>query len=1220
MNRKVDLWKIALWCLRAVACLPVALYGYAFFCCIQTTLSLFGWTIENPGDLSIPLLVGLGALAGSLQPWRWTDRRACGFLLGLFLFFFIVLFHPHVGSDASYYYANLRSLWLDGDLNFYEEAFRSMGMEYLGSLHEKGYTYNGFSIGPAFFWTPFFLLGQGFCRLVNLFSTRFACDGHDGLVLGLVCASSALYALAGMGICYRFLRRWVSAGSAAWAVALGVFASPLLLYGFHEGAYSHALGFFLGSAVMAVWWKRYQATTKADGTPPVSPSAALGLVCGLAILVRWQSGFYLLFPLIDLAGQIVRILKYREDRLKAFAKLTEAYCAFALGLSIAVLPQLAVWRIQTGRWLHIPQGEGYLSSWWSPHVGKVLFSPLHGLFSWHPVLLLAALGIPFLWTRHRSLMTRTLLVLLAQLYINSVVEDWWAGGSFGQRRFSASLPLLIVPLGLGLDWMIQGSLRMKRGSGIRIALGILLAFLMLANLVLLVQYMKGPIGAMGQLNYGPFLKSWVVQKDNAFFRLQAVLVYMPLLNALAYGLLFLDGRLLLAGLGPIVPFGFGAWAALCPRALRRVPGTGWVEKRWGLIGAGLLLSFSAAIAWAGWRTEPLWVVNLKPDVPYGNVRLLKVNRSAGYEGGYIDRRLSIQKGLSVRLDRLVEATEVILVSYLVDSGYPDPGMPIARLSVRGEGGQTFTADVLSGIHTAPADAEIESVAYPAIARTWRPARQAPFNAHSWHARWPLPQGLRVEEIELSVIHPQALLQVDGIALAPGKAGREVEWSTLARRRFPLDFSSICNTAYDHNIFVPFDNTTYSHFQFRSGFIYRGNVRFDLYPPYGESKRWNALTTCCSDGQTWRIPIEPGKEIEAIHIAYAAGLIRTRNRVPLAEIVLIHNSGRTQVRAISANREAFDYLHGYRPGGSTIEGGGSGYMYDGKVSALTIEVERKSDPVVALEIKDTNGKSPAGLSILAMTAILTQPPKGQEASILKTEMDRPEAFVALAFNPLTGGFVIGGDRGTLYEYSSEGGRRTVELREGRIADGVWGGEDQGYLVLYEDGSVYSLAQGIRDGVVPLRLTQTAVAIEASPDGLGYYVLADDGEVFPVGGPAFPGWDRGVADRFVSFVLKDTLWYGLTCKGFVVTAGDSPSFRIPREARWNWDIGRDLLVTGEGLILLDGFGGLHSLGGEESWSFTGYRTEDFYTALCRLPEGSIAILDREGMLHRVGKPSR
>jgi 4-amino-4-deoxy-L-arabinose transferase-like glycosyltransferase len=99
-----------------------------------------------------------------------------------------------------------------------------------------------------------------------------------------------------MGICYRFLRRWVSAGSAGWAVALGVFASPLLLYAFHEGAYSHALGFFLGSAVVAVWWKRYQATTKADGTPPVFPSGALGLVCGLAILVRWQSGIYLLFP------------------------------------------------------------------------------------------------------------------------------------------------------------------------------------------------------------------------------------------------------------------------------------------------------------------------------------------------------------------------------------------------------------------------------------------------------------------------------------------------------------------------------------------------------------------------------------------------------------------------------------------------------------------------------------------------------------------------------------------------------------------------------------------------------------------------------------------------------------------------------------------------------------------------------------------------------------
>jgi hypothetical protein len=477
--------------------------------------------------------------------------------------------------------------------------------------------------------------------------------------------------------------------------------------------------------------------------------------------------------------------------------------------------------------------------------------------------------------------------------------------------------------------------------------------------------------------------------------------------------------------------------------------------------------------------------------------------------------------------------------------------------------------------------------------------------------------MRAKEIDLTVLYPEASLQVDGIALAPSESRGKEKTAERVARCLPLEFSTQCNAAYDHNIFVPFDNTTYSHYQFRSGSLYQGGVRLDLYPSYEVSKRWNALTTCCSDGRTWRIPVEPPRNMESLHLAFAAGLIRTRERVPLAEIVLVHASGQRQIRPIQSNREAFDYLHGYRPSGSTIEGGASGYMYDGKVSALAIEVERKDDPVLAIEIKDANGKSPAGLSILAMTAVLAQEPVKQAAPSERAMEATRESFVALACDGMTGSLAIGGDRGTLYELSSEGERRAIEIRPGRIADAVWGGEDQGYLILFEDGTVYSLSQKIRDGLVPLRLSQRAVDIEMSPDGLGYYVLADGGEVFPVGASAFPGWDRAVADRFVAFGYWDRVWYGLTCKGFVVSAGDSPPFQIPKEARWNWDIARDLLVTEQGLLLLDGFGGLHSLGGEATWSFEGYRTEDFYTALMLHVRWRRCDPGPEGMVHRRGE---
>ena len=199
----------------------------------------------------------------------------------------------------------------------------------------------------------------------------------------MVCASSALYGFAGMVLCWRLLKQWVSSGIAAWATLLVVFASPLLLYLFHEGAYSHALGFFMGTAVVVLWWKRYEEISKPDSTPTLKLSASFGLVLGLAMLIRWQSAIFLIFPGFDFLSQAVRIFKNWEKEKKSIGRWLSSNAVLLLFLGIAIFPQLAVWKVQTGHWLHVPQGEGYFPNWWQPRVDKVLFSRLHGLFSWH---------------------------------------------------------------------------------------------------------------------------------------------------------------------------------------------------------------------------------------------------------------------------------------------------------------------------------------------------------------------------------------------------------------------------------------------------------------------------------------------------------------------------------------------------------------------------------------------------------------------------------------------------------------------------------------------------------------------------------------------------------------------------------------------------------------------------------------------------------------------
>jgi len=280
--------------------------------------------------LSVPFLCALSVLTLSLRPWTWGDGSVKRLLLALFLGLFCLLFHAHTGSDGAQYYANLRSLWLDGDLNFYDDAVRHpemYGDTYLGTLHPRGYTYNGFSVGPALFWTPFFGMAHAWCEGVNRFVSRYACDGYDYPYLLMVCIASALYGLAGAAVVYRLLRQWTGPVAAGWSTALVTFASPLLLYLYYECTYAHALAYLMGAVVVGCWWKRYHLT-KRDGDAPLRYSVALGVAIGLAMLVRWQNGIYLVFPLFDAVEQLVRATRERRLNVGCYGRMV--CCWFAV--------------------------------------------------------------------------------------------------------------------------------------------------------------------------------------------------------------------------------------------------------------------------------------------------------------------------------------------------------------------------------------------------------------------------------------------------------------------------------------------------------------------------------------------------------------------------------------------------------------------------------------------------------------------------------------------------------------------------------------------------------------------------------------------------------------------------------------------------------------------------------------------------------------------------
>jgi hypothetical protein len=139
---------------------------------------------------------------------------------------------------------------------------------------------------------------------------------------------------------------------------------------------------------------------------------------------------------------------------------------------------MAAWLTIYGRPLAIPQGDEFMR-WGSPRIVEVLFSDLHGLFSWTPIVALGVAGLVPLVRRHRLIGTAAAAAFVLSLYTNSVVADWWAGEAFGARRFVSCFPIFTLGLAAAFD-------RLEKAPPGVLA-GIAAVFVGL-NLLLLLQY------------------------------------------------------------------------------------------------------------------------------------------------------------------------------------------------------------------------------------------------------------------------------------------------------------------------------------------------------------------------------------------------------------------------------------------------------------------------------------------------------------------------------------------------------------------------------------------------------------------------------------------------------------------------------------------------------------------------------------------------------------
>ncbi len=396
------------------------------------------------------LLVGLaGRMIG---PWV---------ILGVFLIL-IPISLPRVAlSDEVQYYAYLRSVYFDHDLDFrneyihFAEEGRRFGDEAVANALLRtdaanpnpvtGLLRNVAPVGSAILWAPGFALADLGVVIANAFGATIPRDGYSRPYIVAVCALSALYSLTGLQLTYRLARRYAGDFAATLATLTVFLASPLVFYTYIAMPWSHANGFFLFALFLTVWMRGR------DRERGVGTWVLLGIIGGLMLTTREQLGLFLIIPGLEAIGEYGRKLRGR-DWLGAWWLLLR-HQVFLGTLLLTITPQLLAYQILNGRPGPASTVAGKLN-WASPHFFDTLIDPAHGAFLWSPVLAIGLIGLIWLGRRDLALAGMGLAAFIAQTYINGAFgTTWHLSGSFGFRRLIECTPIIVLGLAVLVEYL-----------------------------------------------------------------------------------------------------------------------------------------------------------------------------------------------------------------------------------------------------------------------------------------------------------------------------------------------------------------------------------------------------------------------------------------------------------------------------------------------------------------------------------------------------------------------------------------------------------------------------------------------------------------------------------------------------------------------------------------------------------------------------------------------